>query len=129
MNIQEIIDGVLDGDIDPLKAFIQLKAKEQAIKGAMAMIQEQAIEKANTYGEKTFKDFGVEITCKSAPGRWDYKHIEHINHLKGMIKGYEEQAKDAFKLVEKGSQIIDDEGEVVEPAKYTPGKDIISIKM
>ena len=127
--VQELIDGVLDGDIDPLKAFIELKAKEKAIKGALDIVQDHAVENAQSYGEKTFKAFGAEIQCKAAAGRWDFKHIEPILKLKEQVKDYEGLAKDAYKLIEKGRQVIDDNGEVVEPAKYTPGKDIIAIKL
>ena len=128
-NTQELIDGVLNGDIDPLKAFIQLKAQEQSVKGALAIVKSHAVEKASTYGEKTFKAFGAEVQCKSAAGRWDFKHIEPIIKLKEQVKDYEGMAKDAYKLIEKGRQVIDENGEVVEPAKYTPGEDIISIKL
>lgn len=129
MKIQELIDGVLNGDIDPLKAYIQLKAKEQAVKGALSIIQDHAIENANTYGEKTFKAFGAEITCKSAAGRWDYKHIPQIAKLNDQVKDLQKLAQDAYKLYERGQAVVDLHGEVVEPAKFTPGKDIISIKL
>ncbi len=125
MSIQEILDNVRNGDMDPLKAFIQLKAKEKAAKAALDEIQVEAVEKAATYGEKTFKAFGVEVGCKSSAGRWDFKEL-------GWWQDFEDKkddAKKAFKLIDRGKTVLDDDGVVVEPAKYTPGKDIISIKL
>lgn len=125
MSIQEILDNVRNGDMDPLNAFIQLNAKEKAAKAALDEIQVEAVEKAAEYGEKTFKAFGAKVERKSAAGRWDFKEL-------GWWQDFEDKkddAKNAFKLIDKGKTVLDNDGVVVEPAKYTPGKDIISIKL
>lgn len=125
MSVQEILDNVRNGEMDPLNAFIQLKAKEKAAKAALAEIQVEAVEKATTYGEKTFKAFGAEVGCKSAAGTWNFKELDWWQDFEDK----KDDAKKAFKLVDRGKTIVDDDGEVIEPAKYTPGKDIISIKL
>lgn len=71
---------------------------------------------------------GYEIQCKSAAGRWKYDHIPAWTQHNNYIKAVEEQAKIAYKAKQAGQTMVDSNGEVIEPADYTPGADTIALK-
>lgn len=122
MNYKEITDQVVNGDINALKAYIDLKVAEKELEYALAVVQPLAINEADKYTEKTFKAFGAVIEKRSAPGRWDYAQV---NAWK--------QAKDRLAYIEKISQAGGgadmDSGEVIDKAIKIPGKAIIAINL
>lgn len=127
--LQEISKGVSEGNLDPLKTYIDLKKFEGWFKEVMKLVQDKAIDEARKYDQKTFKAFGAEVQLKSNPGTWDYKHSELWNFKKNDLKAFEEQMQSAFHAQKKGNTIVAESGEIVEPAFYKPGADNISIKL
>jgi hypothetical protein len=126
--INEIIQQVREGLKNPLEAYIQLKKIESELKIALPLINEEAIEEAKKFGEKTFKFKGAKISLKSNAGRWDYSHIAGWAIQKDKLKDIEEAAKTAYKT--KGKSVaFDMNGEEIEPAKYTPGSDNIAVEI
>lgn len=116
------------GAFDPLKAYLKLKAIDAALKAALSEASELAVNEAQKYNGKTFQAFGYEITKKSDPGRWDFKNIQRWKLQKDILSEMEEQHKLAFKMAEKGDKYVTSDGEEIEPAIYTPGRDNISVK-
>lgn len=127
-HIASIANASASGAFDPLKAYLKLKAIDAAVKAALSEASELAVNEAAKYDGKTFQAFGYEITKKSDPGRWDFKHLEDWNQQKLALSEIEEKHKTAFKMAEKGDTYITDGGEVIEPAIYTPGRENISVK-
>lgn len=122
----DVVQGeVLEGNMNPLQAFIMFKAIEKKLKVSISNIQEMAMDEANKYGEKSFEAFGAKVQLKSGAGRWDFKSLDWWQ----AVIDQQDRAKSAYKLAEHGDQLISDDGEVVQPAKYTHGKETISIEI
>ncbi len=120
--MKELINDVLEGRKNPLEVYIELKRSEKEMVNAIKAIQDLAIDEATKYGQKTFKEYGVEITMKSGGGRWEYKHLD-------WFEAYEKLKEDAVKAYKSDLDMITKEGEVVQPAVFKPNKDTISIKL
>ncbi len=74
---------------------------------------------------KNLKHRGATITLKNGPTRYDYSHIQQINELKERIKSLESRHKQAAKT---DATMLDDNGEMIEPAIIKQGKQVINIK-
>lgn len=111
---------------DPLTAYVELTRLEKQIKALKDSVQYNAVVEAQKYG-KTFSFAGYEIQCKNAAGRWKYDHIPAWKQQQALLKKYEEDAKHAYKAKQAGQTMVDANGEVIEPADYTAGAEIISL--
>lgn len=127
--LNNYLQQVLDGEIDPLKAYIHLKRLEGKLKEALTLVEPSAFEAASKWSEKTFKVEGAEIQKKNAPGKWDYSNIPQYSKAKDKVKAIEELAKQAYAAKKQNSVIVDENGEVVEAPTYTEGKAIISVRL
>ncbi len=125
---QNIKEAVENGAIDPLLAYTKIHELEESLKAAKEVVYDAAINEADKYTEKTFVFHGYEIQKKSAAGRWDFKHIPAWNKAKEVVSEVEEKCKTAFKMAEKGDTYVSEDGEAIEPAHYTNGKSIISLR-
>jgi hypothetical protein len=125
MNPLQIASNAIQGVSNPLEAYIQLKRIEKQLADCIKSIQGLALEEAMRYPEKVINAYDAKIEKKRAPGRWDFTDIKEWLSLKEQLKELEENCKLAF----KGKTIVSSDGEVLPPAKYTEGADIISIKI
>lgn len=126
-SVSKITDAVTGGNVNPLEAFVYLKWMEEVAKKAREQILNESIAEANKYPEKEFKNYGCKIQLRSAAGRWDYSENEKIQALKEAVKEEEKDAQRAYHCFQKGETISNEDGEVIQPAKYTPGKDTLAI--
>ena len=115
------------GNLNPLDAYCELNRIEKICAELKKQIQQQAVNEAQKHG-KTFKHMGFEIQCKSSGGRWKFDHINDWAAAKMKLSIIEDNAKTAHKLIEKGLLPVTDGGEILEPATYIPGADIISLR-
>lgn len=127
--LNQHLQKILDGEIDPLKGFIELKKLEAKLKEALTLAEPSAFEAASQWSEKTFKVEGAEIQKKNAAGKWDYSNIPQYSKAKERIKQIEELAKQAYAAKKSNSVIVDENGEVVDPPVYTEGRAIISVRL
>ncbi len=117
-SIQRIVHSVSEGDANSLEAFIFINWIEKVAKGAKEQLKEQAIEEAMKHG-KNASVYDATVTVKSTGGKYKYPKY---------IKALQDQHKAAYGAAKNGGELIDKEtGEVVEPAKYTPGKETIAV--
>lgn len=127
-DLYELRDAVLNEEANPLSVYIALKEMEKDLAAILKQVQPLALEEAKTYGETTFDAFGAKITVKAGGGRWSYNHIPQWESAKETLKEIEEKAKSAYN--NKGfGMIVNDEGEVIEPAEYTSGSETLSISL
>jgi hypothetical protein len=123
----DLTQAVIDGNADPLEAYIHLKQIEKHLKGAFECVEPMAFQEAGKWTEKTFTYKGAEIQKKNAPGRYDFTNVSLWKEAEKRKKQIEELAKVAAK---GGATVVDElSSEVVEPAIYTDGKSIISVKL
>lgn len=119
------VDKSTDGKIEPLKAYIRLKRIADVCAASIKELQDQAIDDALRYGEKQFEVNGAKVEVKSAPGKWEFDGIQSYAVISQRLKNIQEMAKQAYKLK---TEILDPEtGELIQPAKFTDGKQTISI--
>ena len=52
-----------------------------------------------------------------------------IMELKAKIKELEDQHKQAYKMDQKGNKMVSEHGEIISPARFTPGSEVIAVKL
>ena len=125
IKIETIKQDVEEGTINALEAYVMLKTIEKELKESLDIVKEHALEEAEKYGEKTFDAFGAEVGVKNGAGRWDFKKLDWWK----VYQLEQDSAKEAYKMSQKGQKLITDDGEVIEPATYLPGKTTLSIRI
>ena len=125
INIDTIKQDVEQGNIDALEAYVQLKSIEKEVKESISMVQEFALQEAEKYGPGKFDAFGAEINVKNGAGRWSYKELPWWN----TYQLEQDAAKQAYKMGQKGQKLVTEDGEVIIPAEFTPGKLTLSIRI
>jgi hypothetical protein len=117
------------GNIDALAAYIAFDRIAKAAEDFKNLLKDNALAEADKWGEKTFKYMGVEVQKKAAAGRWDYKGVKQWAEAKANLSAIEERAKAAAEMYLKfGTQAVSEDGELIEGARYTAGKDTLAIK-
>lgn len=125
--LNELRGKVLNGDFEPLKAYIILKQVSALVDACITDVQDLAIDNALEYGSKSFELLGQKVDMKNAPGKWDFSEVASITKATAEKKRLEEIAKQAFKLK---TEIPDPEtGETISGAKYAEGRQTISITL
>ncbi len=96
----KLVERVDEGYMNPLPAYGQLTALEEAIKAAKERIKEPALDEAERYGQKTFAAYGCEYQVKETGVKYDYSQNAHWRELKetldlaaAELKGYETTLK------------------------------------
>ena len=124
--VKDIAELVLNGEIEPLKAFMILKDIENKSKEYKKKIEDLAIEELSNYNGKAEIN-GHNISLKKSAGRWDFKHIEEIVEAENNLKQLKEKYKLAYHQIENNTTSVGEGGEVIKPAVFKHGKEIISI--
>ena len=117
-SIYDLLQGVKDGEINPLEAYIILKNQQTILESALKQVQDQAIDEGLKYGEKSFTAFGAKIEMRSAPAV--YKFDETVQQFEARLKAMKDQAK-------IGSFVDPDTGVEIGKAIKIDGKQTISI--
>jgi ArsR family metal-binding transcriptional regulator len=128
IDIYELKKSALAGETNALSAYVVLKEFEKDVADALEKLKELALEEAKTYEEKTFEVFGAKITVKNGAGRWKFDHIQDWNTAKNELSEIEKAAKQAYQNQGVGIMSIRD-GEIMEAADYTEGKEQISVTL
>lgn len=128
-HITESTELTLEGHIDPLKYIISLKRISNVVNDSIKQIQDMAINEALKHGDNEFEFFGAKVHVRNGATRYNFKHIEEWVKLNKRIKDLESSAKDSLKLKLKGNQMVTEDGEIIEAADFTPGKETIYITL
>tara|TARA_R110002033_G_scaffold119788_3_gene163073 strand:- start:950 stop:1396 length:447 start_codon:yes stop_codon:yes gene_type:complete len=128
---EDLVSSVNEGLVNPLEAFVAIKHMEEVCKLANKQLKEQAIEEAETYGveSKDLSAYGAKIQVKNGAGRWNFSHIKEISQLEDQLKELKDSHKTAYKMRLKGNQMVTDDGELIKPAYYLDGAQVIAIKL
>ena len=116
--IQYIVGSVERGDVYPLEAFIFLNWMQKIADAAKKQLLDEAITEAEKYPEKEAEIYDAKVTVKNGAGRYTYPDS---------IKKLQELSKLACKARKTDNTIVDDNGEIVEPARYKQGSTVLSI--
>lgn len=115
---------VEDGNAPALRTYIELKRIEKAFTDVMKSVQDAARDEAFNYGQKSFDAFGAKVELKNAASRWDYSQTHQVSELAAKLKTMQDLAQSAV-----NSEIYDENGVRIEPAKKIEGKATISITL
>jgi hypothetical protein len=99
----EYVNGVEEGIVNPLDAYLHFKEIEAALKNAMQIIEEAAVSERRAYG-------GDEVIRRGL-------RIEKRKQIEKAAKG----------AAEFGAHVITNDGEEIEPAEVRFGKDHLRI--
>jgi len=125
--IKDIYNLVVEGEIDPLKAVIVLKEIEKKAKEYKCMIDDLALDEITKYGRGGTEIEGYSVSVRSSAGRWDFKHIKDITDLENQLKELKEKHKGAYNQMLRNLTTLGEGGEVIIPANFKQGKEIIVI--
>lgn len=134
MNLHDIIGhaealtgAVLDGEVDALQAFADLRAAKGAIEDALKKVEDSALTEAQKYG-KSFERHGLHWTVSEGRRTYKYDHLKEWNDAKEVLSSIEEKAKQAGIAATNGIGMHTSDGEVIEAAIVTYGKASLTIK-
>ena len=127
--LSSLVQDVIDGNENPLKAFAILKEVEKHTKKCLAQINADVLNEANKYDEKTFSDAGYTFEKRNGSARYDFSNIEQHAAIKSDLKALEEKCKQAYRSWQKGITAVDEEtGEVIPQPKVTYSSDVLILK-
>ena len=106
---QIVIDSVLNGDIEPMRAHLHIKALEEMIKTIKAGIKDAVLNDADKYVND--ESFPAKISISNTGDRIRYEDDQEYCDIKAALKAREEKLKRAYK---NGAPIVDaDTGEMI----------------
>ena len=126
--IDSIINGAINGELNEIEVYARLSALEKHIKLRKETILESAINEFETYGENTLSLNGFEIS-RSQSGRYSFDHIQEWVEKNKELKEIEKTAKQAYKMSLDNSTVFNEStGEIATPAHYQSSKTSLKIK-
>tara|TARA_R110001592_G_scaffold190243_1_gene435908 strand:- start:745 stop:1155 length:411 start_codon:yes stop_codon:yes gene_type:complete len=125
--VKDIYNLVKEGEIDPLKAIIVLKEIEKKAKEYKSMIDDIAIDEITKYGRDGTNIDGYNVNVRNSAGRWDFNHLTEIKDLEDKLKELKDKHKGSYKQMLQNLTTLGEGGEVIVPANYKGGKEIIVI--
>lgn len=122
-----VTTSAIDGDVDALVAFAQLKAVAACAADGLKKVDALAIAQAELYPSKTFEHAGLKFTRKDGARTFRFDHIPSIVEKADELKALQDAAKNAALQQEKGLIAATAEGEVVTPARIEYSKSSLSL--
>jgi len=106
--VESICNDVAEGNVDPLKQLIVLKALDNAIDEIKQNIMYAGIEEVRKYGKEVSMN-GYKISIVSAGVSYDFSNCNHpvYNELTEKMKALKEEMKDIEKLLKSLKQPMD----------------------
>lgn len=80
--VEQLINNVLDGEINPLTAEIQMKNIEDVVKAYRGNeeIKEAVLKEAEKYGAKSFDTHGASVQIKEVGTKYNYLEVGHLEY-------------------------------------------------
>lgn len=124
MEIRQLEQQAIDGEINELDAYIEIDDLEKECKRAKDAVKDAAISQAENYGQKIFEHAGRKIEVRNKRS-WYFDHIPDWNQKKLDLKSIEEKAKVA---ATSGLNASEETGEVIQPAIHKDSTYLAIIK-
>lgn len=128
MQMRELENKALDGEFNELEAYIEFVKVKNSAEQSMKNLKQYAITEFEKHGDKTVSIKGCSVQ-KSQSGRYSYKHLEQWNEFNGQVKAIEKQSQEAYKQSLKGVDLIDENGEIIQPAEYNANAESLKIQI
>lgn len=80
--VDKLIDNVVNGEINPLTAEIQMKNIEDVVKAYRSNeeIKEAVLKEAEKYGQKSFETNGAKVQIKEVGVKYNYLEVGHLEY-------------------------------------------------
>lgn len=124
--IAQRVADALDGNVNPLDVFMELRSIEDDIKFGFDMIRESAMAEAEKFKGQEYNGYLVNV---QSSGRYSYDHIPEYVELKNQLKEMEKRYQESYKLSERMIAMVDDNGEQIPPASYKSTAPAIQLKL
>lgn len=125
--IADTVQQVVNGEQDALLIYKEIVDFEKFIKECKEQILDEVIAEAQKYKEKTFEHKGFRFQLNEGRRTYDFKHIPAWVEAYSKLKEIEERHKNAS-ANEKIGMIVDDNGEIIQPAVVKYSKPSLTIK-
>lgn len=125
MIAQRVADA-LDGNVNPLDVFMELRKLEDDVKFGFDLIRESAMVEAEKFKGQEYNGYLVNV---QSSGRYSYDHIPEYVALKTQMKEMEKRYQESYKLSERMIAMVDDNGEQIPPASYKSTSPAIQLKL
>ena len=114
--LEKLIGQFEEGQADPLRTYIRLYEIEKMAAEFRKQVIDEAIDKREQIGGKTYEQDGYEIAVQSRQ-TWSYKADEEHERLQALVKNRQALMKKAYASAQKGVGFADENGVLVEPAE------------
>ena len=115
---------VLDGELEPSKVYADLLAEQELLEGKLDILKPLVLEELNRYTEKEVTLSGITYQKRNAPTRYDFSEVTQWKAAKYKVSAIEEFAKI---LSKSGNTGVDENGEIINPAKVIYGKETFAV--
>lgn len=125
--IAELIQDVLDGNEDPIRAYAILKEEQELIKKGLEAISGGVMEEM-AKEDKNFTRHGYKFEKRSGRKVWNFKHLDRWDDARNQLKEVEDYYKKAYEASNKQIMSVSQDGEIIELPKVTFTRDVLIIK-
>ena len=123
----DVNEKALNGELNPLESYIELKSIESCLKDVLKGLQEDAINEAEKYGKGEHEAYGAKFNVRNGATRYDFKKIAEWSKLSAELKVFEEARKSIIKSGQ--TEVYDANGELIELPIVKPGATTIAVKL
>lgn len=128
MNLQEKVQGVIDGNECALEVFGILKEQKKEIESLLKKVEPEAWDEVSNRSEKQFTEKGFSFEVRNGGRTFSYKNVPQWTQKKAELSAIEETHKSAFINKEKGIMCATEDGEEIVLPEVTYRKDSIIVK-
>ena len=123
----DVNEKAINGEINPLESYIELKSIESCLKDVMKGLQPEAINEAEKYGKGEHDAYGAKFNIRNGATRYDFKKIAEWAEMSANIKAFEETRKHLVKV--GAGDTYNADGELIELPIVKPGATTIAVKL
>jgi hypothetical protein len=121
IELQRMIERVNEGYENELEMYCLFSDAEKAFKKAKESILPGALLEREKYEGKTAEVYGKKISFTQS-GRYDYSSYQPWKDAKSNMDNIQTMMKNALNAAKTGGTIVDDNGEIIPAAVYTPSR-------
>lgn len=124
---EAVATSAMDGEVDALVAFAQIKAIAAAATDALKVVDPLAIAAAEHYPSKAFEHAGLKFQRKEGSRNFKFDHLPEVVRRAQELKDLQERHKSAALQLEKGMLAATVDGEMVDPARIEYSKPSLTL--
>jgi hypothetical protein len=111
--INEIVNGVKEGNRKALTAYAELKQLADIAADAVKEVKDLALQETELYPDKKFELENFMFERRNGATRYSYSHIPKWQEKNKELKEIEAEAKQAYLASQKGMMVATEDGEEI----------------